>query len=205
MPQSSSYSANQSALLRRKLRRQRLQLTPQQRQLAANQALQRLMPITPRLVRRLQSRPIKVGVYLDAFGEIPTQPLVNWAYRFGFEVYLPVVKKNNQPLIFIKIQNRHLRQLRLVRHRLGMRQPAAGQVIQANQLDVLFMPLVAFDQQGYRMGMGGGFYDRTLAKTKRKPLKIGYAYDFQQVERLENNPWDIRLDMALTPSKIWYF
>ena len=200
-----SSSTTDQKTLRRKLRHKRSQLTPQQRRLAANRALQRLRPITSRLVGRLSSRPIKVGIYLDAFGELPTQPLVNWAYRYGFEVYLPVVKKLNAPLVFIKINHHNLQQLRLVRHRLGMRQPATGRAMQASELDVLFMPLVAFDKRGYRMGMGGGFYDRTLGKTKTKPLKIGYAYDFQQVERLAVNPWDVRLDMAVTPSKLHRF
>ena len=82
-----------------------------------------------------------------------------------------------------------------------MRQPATGAYINARELDVIVMPLVAVDAQGNRMGMGGGFYDRTLAKTKQKPLKIGWAYDFQQVTALDSKPWDVKLDAAVFPSQ----
>lgn len=77
----------------------------------------------------------------------------------------------------------------------------------ANQLDMILLPLVAFDAAGHRIGMGGGFYDRTLAFTKRRrpwrrPLLIGLAYDFQQVARIKDNPWDVALDAIATPNDI---
>ena len=78
-------------------------------------------------------------------------------------------------------------------------------MLKASELNVLFMPLVAADKIGNRMGMGGGYYDRTLAKAKSKPLKIGWAYDFQLVDKLDSNPWDIKLDALITPSKLWLF
>lgn len=198
-------SLSHQKTLRRQLRHQRLTLSPQQRLQKAHQAIRHLLPIARRFSSIKTTHSVKVGVYLDAFGELPTQPLIDWAYRHGFWVYLPVVKKPNEPLVFVKVQRKNHRQLRLIRHQLGMQQPASEHCIYAHQLDILFMPLVAFDTAGYRMGMGGGFYDKTLAKTKHKPLKIGYAYDFQQVERLDVNPWDIKLDMAATPSKLYNF
>ncbi|MGD4317440.1 5-formyltetrahydrofolate cyclo-ligase, partial [Xanthomonas citri pv. citri] len=90
-------------------------------------------------------------------------------------------------------------------HPLGMRHPEQGKMLKVAALDVLFMPLVAADKIGNRIGMGGGYYDRTLAKAKNKPLKIGWAYDFQLVDKLDSNPWDIKLDALITPSKLWIF
>lgn len=104
-------------------------------------------------------------------------------------------------LKFIKISQYTLKNNRLITHKLGMQQPAYGNMISAKQLDLLFMPLVALDKKGNRMGMGGGFYDKTLAKCKNKPVKIGWAYNFQLVERLDVNTWDIGLDMAILPSQ----
>lgn len=195
---------NLAKTLRRSLHRQRLALSPRTRQRFAHQALRQLSPIAQRFANHT-IKPIKMGVYLDAFGELPTQPLIDWALRHGFEVYLPVVTGMDKPLYFVKLPSKNSRNARLIRHSLGMQQPASGQRLHVNQLNILFMPLVAFDKDGYRMGMGGGFYDRTLAKTKTKPLKIGYAYDFQQVEKLTVNAWDVRLDMAVTPSKLYRF
>jgi 5-formyltetrahydrofolate cyclo-ligase len=64
-------------------------------------------------------------------------------------------------------------------------------------------PLVAFDSLGSRLGMGGGFYDTTFmfkrySYSPQRPRLLGFAYDFQQVEKLESNPWDVALDAVLT-------
>jgi 5-formyltetrahydrofolate cyclo-ligase len=76
------------------------------------------------------------------------------------------------------------------------------------QLDVIFMPLVAFDAQGQRLGMGGGFYDRTLAtlpQDSQKPLLVGLAHQCQQVETVPTEPWDVPLPLVLTPQQLWDF
>jgi 5-formyltetrahydrofolate cyclo-ligase len=69
--------------------------------------------------------------------------------------------------------------------------------------------LVAFDSQGHRLGMGGGYYDRTFSflkdKIHHKPKLLGLAYDFQQVEQLPYEEWDIRLDYAVTESLLFNF
>lgn len=192
--------------LRRQLRRQRLALTPRARLQASYQAVRQLRHVVQYVGHRgTRTAPIRVGVFVDAFGELPTQPLIDWAYRHGFWVYLPVVTSANKGLVFAKLAHTSLRQARLARHLLGMRQPASGARIRVDALDMVFMPLVGFDRQGHRIGMGGGFYDRTLAKAKAKPCKIGWAYDFQCVEQIDAAPWDISLDMAITPSRYWRF
>ena len=94
-------------------------------------------------------------------------------------------------------------------HRLGMQQPQSRKLIAASQLDIIFCPLVAVDEQGNRMGMGGGYYDTTLAHSHHfgltKPLKIGWCYDFQVVEQLACQSWDVPLDALITPSRIRWF
>jgi 5-formyltetrahydrofolate cyclo-ligase len=188
--------------LRKQLRQQRLRLSKRHRNRAAYQARRSLNRLQH---PALTGRNVKIGIFADAFGEMPTQPLMDWARQRGYSIYLPVVTGHNQPLVFIQFIQKTWRQSRLPRHPLGMRQPAMGKSLKASQLDVLIMPLVAADKQGNRMGMGGGYYDRTLAKAKSKPLKIGWAYDFQLVEKLNANPWDITLDALITPSKLWLF
>ncbi len=72
-------------------------------------------------------------------------------------------------------------------------------------LDVILLPLVGFDDDGQRIGMGGGFYDRTLAFTQRpgpRPRLIGLAHDCQRVTRLPVAPWDVPLDAIVSDRRI---
>lgn len=187
--------------LRKSLRRQRLNLTKQQRKLASQQAMRYLNHLPIR-----QKKSMKIGVFVDAFGELPTQPIIDWAIKREYQVYLPVVINQHRPLKFCQFDSKKLVNARLVRHSLGMKQPILRNFINVNQLDVLFMPLVALDKQGKRLGMGGGFYDKTLAKCKKhQPLKIGWAYDFQMVQKLDSHVWDINLDMAILPNNLLIF
>ena len=86
--------------------------------------------------------------------------------------------------------------------------PDVSAIILPGQLDIIFMPLVAFDDQGQRLGMGGGFYDRTLASLPQgcnKPLLVGLAHQCQQVDMVPAEPWDVPLPRVLTPYKLWSF
>lgn len=188
--------------LRKQLRQQRLRLSKRHRNRAAYQARRSLNRLQH---PALTGKSVKVGIFADAFGEMPTQPLMDWARQRSYRMYLPVVTGKHQPLVFIEFTQKTWRQSRLPKHPLGMRQPEKGKMVKASELDVLFMPLVAADKIGNRMGMGGGYYDRTLAKVKSRPLKIGWAYDFQLVDKLDSNPWDIKLDALITPSNLWIF
>lgn len=191
--------AKTPAAIRRRLRRARLMLSPVQRRHAAGQAVRQLSRLP---LPRQPQRPLNIGVYADAFGELPTQGLIDWVRRRGWRVFLPVVTRPHRALRFRELATPTLKSARLARHPLAMRQPAYGALWLARDLDVLFVPLVALDDDGYRLGMGGGFYDRTLARHKHKPLVIGWAYDCQRVAHLPRQPWDARLDMAVLPSGV---
>ncbi|TGC86498.1 5-formyltetrahydrofolate cyclo-ligase, partial [Salmonella enterica subsp. enterica serovar Wilhelmsburg] len=94
----------------------------------------------------------------------------------------------------------------LVTNRLKIQEPRLDvrDVLPLAKLDVLVTPLVAFDEGGQRLGMGGGFYDRTLQNWQQhKILPVGYAHDCQLVEKLPVEEWDIPLPAVVTPSKIW--
>lgn len=73
--------------------------------------------------------------------------------------------------------------------------------MRARELDLLIMPLVAMDARGNRLGMGGGYYDRTLANFANgalQPVLVGVGYQFQLVEKIETQPWDVPLDWIAT-------
>lgn len=81
--------------------------------------------------------------------------------------------------------------------------------VTAKQLDIIFTPLVGFDEQGSRIGMGAGYYDRHLAYLKirnfwLKPKLIGLAHECQKVAKLQLNSWDIPM-LAIVTDKNWYF
>ncbi|MBC7752119.1 MAG: 5-formyltetrahydrofolate cyclo-ligase [Candidatus Saccharibacteria bacterium] len=186
--------------LRKSLRRQRLSLSIHIRR-RAEQAVVRQMRRQPNFVNAQ-----RVGLYLDAFGEVPTGALIQLCFKLRKAVYLPVVRSVNQPLSWSRITRHQWQNQRMIKHRFGMKQPLMQRGVSVKVLDCLFMPLVGFDLNGYRLGMGGGFYDRTLAscsttgKEQTKPWRIGIAYDFQRVDSLHSNHWDISLHAIVTQS-----
>lgn len=147
-----------------------------------------------------------IGIYLNAFGEIPTHELIMEFFKRGKTIYLPVICAMNQKLVWQKISFHQFKQKRWALHRLGMQQPMPVRANDIRSLDVVIMPLVIFDTNGHRVGMGGGFYDRTLADAPRHPFRIGLAYDFQQADDdLEVQIWDQSLDMVVTPTRLLRF
>lgn len=197
---------------RRQFTRQRRQLTAGERRQYARMASLHLIKLQQRLPPRA-----RIGLYYDGFGELPTQPLLDWIIRSNYQPYLPVVGSlgrtrngnDDKRLRFVPIYHKKLLNVPSRIHSLGMKQNHHRRLLWARELDVIICPLVAVDKSGNRMGMGGGFYDTTLGKSYqaglKKPLKIGWCYDFQVVEQLARQPWDVPLDGLITPSGIRWF
>ncbi len=74
--------------------------------------------------------------------------------------------------------------------------------VDANEIDVVLVPGVAFDRRGYRLGYGGGFYDRFLARLPEGPLRIGLAFDEQLLDEVPTEPHDQPVDLVVTPSTV---
>ena len=95
-------------------------------------------------------------------------------------------------------------------NRYGIREFVTRRHVRAWQLDAIFMPLVAFDDKGSRLGMGAGYYDVSLAHLRnrkfwRKPLLIGVAFECQKVRHIPSEPWDVSLDAVITEKKIYSY
>jgi 5-formyltetrahydrofolate cyclo-ligase len=97
-------------------------------------------------------------------------------------------------------------------NRFGIPEPvvAQRQLIKPWALDMVFVPLVAFDNHGHRLGMGGGYYDRTFAfKLQRTyltgPVMVGLAHNLQHRPSIASNPWDIPLDWVITETHRYRF
>lgn len=142
----------------------------------------------------------KIALYLPNDGEIDTKYIQNFLKNKGFSIYLPIL--SGKILKFAKV-GKNFR-----KNQFGIDEPVSTEILNANQLNIVFMPLVGFDQFKNRIGMGGGFYDRTLAFKKRQknfksPKLYGLAFDCQKVKKLESKSWDIALDAIITPSSIY--
>lgn len=97
------------------------------------------------------------------------------------------------------LNTRHPRPPGARRNRFGILESHRHPLLRATQMDALLIPLVGFDAHGNRLGMGAGYYDRSLADLRHpRPLLIGVAFSDQQVKRLPTDPWDIPLDYVVT-------
>ncbi len=143
-----------------------------------------------------------IGISLAHDGEIDTFEFIEWCWANNKQVYLPVVHPFSKGhLLFLQ----YTIDSEMVLNKYGIYEPKLEQLhtCAVKKLDIIFTPLVAFDLQGNRIGMGGGYYDRMLApwfKEKSGPYPIGLAHDCQQVEKLPIEEWDVPLPEIITPS-----
>lgn len=162
------------------------------------------------LIRRFAALPEMqtchhIALYLSADGELDTQPLIEWLWSQGKAVYLPVLHPFSAGhLLFLHYQS----STPMTYNKFGILEPKLDQTLvkPVKELDLICTPLVAFDSHGHRLGMGGGYYDRTLAhwfKTGEGAQPMGLAHDCQHVEQLPTEAWDIPLPKIITPSQIW--
>jgi 5-formyltetrahydrofolate cyclo-ligase len=187
--------------LRSQLRQKRAAIGSSER-LAAAENLRRVA-IRAGLLRRYQH----IGSYLSFEGEMDTFPLLNQALLLSKHCYLPVVPPRfERKLWFSRLTDRP----NWYHNRFGIHEHWSQFQLRACQLDLLFLPLVGFDLEGYRLGMGGGFYDASLAYLRRrkvwkKPYLVGIAFECQQVDKIPRDPWDMPLDAVLTEKKLYRF
>lgn len=191
--------AQSRQLLRQSIRQQRNQLsTAQQRQHA--RALARQF----QGYRTFQNAQ-HIGAYLANNGEIDLTFLIKNLWKQRHKCYLPRLHHQQaRQMDFIRYQPNS----RLLPNRFGILEPCNQKhQIALKKLDIVLVPLVAFDAYGNRLGMGGGYYDHTFRHYKQRfnrqaPKLIGVAHSFQQVAQLTAYHWDIPLDAIITEKAI---
>lgn len=182
--------------LRRLLRKARRSLTPSQ-QRAAAEGLYKQLAQDPQFRRAKH-----ISLYLPTDGEIDPRLLLRAAQRRGKKTYLPVLSAwPRTKMVFQQISPGE----KLRRNRFRILEPRVNPARQRKiwALDLVLLPLVGFDDVGGRLGMGGGFYDRSLAylacrQNWRKPTLLGLAHECQKVERLAQASWDVPLQGTVT-------
>lgn len=138
-----------------------------------------------------------LAAYLAADGEIDPQPLLEHAWRQGKQVYLPVLLPYRGNRLLFAPYGPHSR---LRPNRFGIPEPVVERrhLVRPQALDLVLTPLVGFDEQGNRLGMGGGYYDRSFSflhhrRHWQKPRLLGLAFECQRVSALPHHPWDVPL------------
>lgn len=144
----------------------------------------------------------RIASYVPTDGEIDTDPIVERALQLGKRCYLPVLSRINHDRLWFAPRTTNTD---YVLNRYGILEPlvASRLLVRAQDLDLILLPLVGFDEHGNRLGMGGGFYDRSLEFLTRrhrwrKPRLIGLAFDSQKVDTLPQESWDVPLDAVVT-------
>ncbi len=179
--------------IRKKNKARRIALTPQQ-------VGESSLLISNRLWRtRNMMRARRIACYFGVHGEVSCQHIIDQAWSRGREIFLPVI--SGTKLNFAQYSEKST----LTSNRFGILEPVCfdADLVSGRLIDVVLAPLLAFDQSGHRIGMGGGFYDRTFhfllnRSTWKHPCLIGLAYDFQLVNRLQPNAFDVPMQKIVT-------
>ncbi len=185
---------SEKAQLRRVLKRARRQLSAAEQRAACIGVAKQARYFWP--LRKAQ----RIGSYRAFGGEIETHALEQLC---NGAMFLPRITHFYQArMAFYPAKSSHLV------NSLGISEPvASSRAIPVNQLDLILIPLVAFDRSGNRLGMGAGFYDRALefkrhGASPNKPLLVGVAHHFQESDHLPSDSWDIPLNAIITPQEL---
>ncbi|MCT6700334.1 5-formyltetrahydrofolate cyclo-ligase [Rheinheimera sp. 4Y26] len=199
---------SQRQAIRQQVRKLRNALSAEQQQQAAQLLVGQMLQL-PQV-----KNATAIALYLSNDAELDTSPLIQALWQAGKQIYLPVL----HPFVpGYLIFQRYQQDTPMKLNRFQIPEPVLNcvDIIPVAALDVICTPLVAFDAQGNRLGMGGGFYDRTLAQletttpgnshglTAATPVLIGLAHQCQQVANIPVEAWDIPLPIIATPGQIF--
>jgi 5-formyltetrahydrofolate cyclo-ligase len=187
------------ATIRQQIRAERNQLTPLEQQQASLELVEQFAQLSE------LNHSQHIALYLSVDGELDTRPLIKWLWQQGKKTYLPVIHPFSKgQLLFLDYDPTS--QMVLNRYKIEEPKLNVTKIKPVTELDIICTPLVCFDSNGHRLGMGGGYYDRTLAAwytTGIGAIPIGLAHQIQQFDKLPIETWDIPLPKIVTPNKIW--
>lgn len=186
---------NHHQTIRHLMRQRRLQLTSEQHQRHADQVITHIRQQTDWLQTKQT-----IACYYHTQGELKTEPLWQTLWQQSIDCFLPVLS-SSKTLLFAPFTAT----TPLVKNQYNIAEPTTP-TVSAQVIDLIFLPLLAFDNQGNRLGQGQGYYDRTLAfksnTRHNKPYLVGLAHSFQAMTKLEPQAWDIPLDAIVTEKAV---
>lgn len=177
--------------LRQYIRARRRSLTQQQQRIAATNLCRTICQRSDFI------RAKSIAIYLANDGEINPKPIIETCWKLGKRVYLPVLHPTRHNCLWFVPYTHHTP---MTKNKYGIEEPRLNpsQRKAPWSLDMVLLPLVAFDAMGNRMGMGGGYYDRTFSFKRQNgyltgPKLVGLAHEVQRVDQLPIESWDIPL------------
>lgn len=185
--------------IRAEFRNKRRALSSQQQSNAANELLKICIASTP------LNQAKAIACYIANDGEIDPIAIIDYCWQQGKSVLLPVLHPFSKGhLLFVEYYPKSP----MSKNIYGINEPVitSTNLYPLDTIDLIFTPLVAFDKNGNRLGMGGGYYDRTLAPIHRDSIPtqlIGLAHCCQQTDKLLTDSWDIPLNGIATPEQFF--
>ena len=138
-----------------------------------------------------------VAIYYPFDNEASPLEIMNYLHLKNKEVFLPVIENDSKKLLFAKY---HI-QSELIKNNFGIFEPKDKEFVDIDKIDIALIPCVAFNEKLFRLGMGGGFYDRTFSN-KSSTILIGVAYSFQYKNDAFQKEHDIKMDYIITQKGI---
>ena len=189
----------QRDVLRQYVIEQRNALTPEQLR-AASRDMTLLLESTPEFHHALH-----IAAYWPVNGEMDVLPVIEQARRYNKHVYLPVIVEGDKMMFAPYAQD-----MAMKNNKFGIPEPdvSSAQLVSPRDMDMVLVPLVVFDSAGHRLGMGGGFYDRTFSflnddPEALRPCLVGAAHEFQHTGEIPPHPWDVPTRLIATEERVW--
>lgn len=186
------------AALRRELRARRAALTPRERLAAAEGVVAQLERVPEFLTDR------RIAGYWAVDGELPLLGLMPGLRARGQQYHLPVLGADRR-LRFAPWRPG----VEIAPNRHGIPEPVCAEAdrLAPAEVDLVLVPLLGFDRRGWRLGFGGGWYDRSFDFLRGRaqvgrPVLVGVGYALQEVDAIEAMPWDVRLDYVATEREL---
>jgi len=161
-----------------------------------------------------------IGIYLPTQSEFPVFPIIEKNLVMNKVTYAPEISSiRNKTMCFTRL-SRPLKKHLIKKNSLNknLRRNAYGieesieknEIINPKALDIVFTPLLGFNKNGERLGMGGGYYDRLFSfkrwrSTPTKPMLIGLAYEAQFHHSITVDPWDVPMDAIITEQNFYAY
>ena len=186
--------------LRRQLRKTRGQMPAHQRRIATQKI--------NRLLKRYIKKHQKIGIYWPMGKELRLDNFFQTALMRGAELYLPYIEPGKKRLWFTRYSNNTAQKPERIRGTAKLQIPQfSGKKIRVHQLQLLLVPIVGIDRQGYRLGQAGGFYDVSLAAMKHRTQAktLGVGFHCQLIDQLPREAHDIALNGFVSEKEILHF
>jgi 5-formyltetrahydrofolate cyclo-ligase len=145
------------------------------------------------------ARMVHCYVSIERENEVDTSSVIEWLSSVRKEVFVPYIERGEM------VSSRYRNGQRFIHGKQGFPVPEMPAVSGEDRFDIVLVPLVGFDCQGFRLGYGKGHYDRFfrhLARKGRFPERIGLAFQLQCAPRIPSDPWDERLDLVVTENGV---